>query len=127
MHNDINALLDGTFAYERAMENIERSLKHNRDILIYYLFQDPVIAWKFTKAREAEEGRKVSKEVFINAFVRARENVEQAKANFGDKIELNLIIKDFTKDFEQIYPNVNHLDKYLPKIYTKEELENIIL
>lgn len=127
LHNNINAILDATFAYERAMENIERSLKHNRDVIIYYLFQDPVVAWNFTQIREAKEGRRVSKEVFINSFLKARENVTQAKAHFGDKITLNLIIKDFTKNFEQAYPNADRLDKYLEAVYTKEELEKILL
>ena len=126
LHNNINTILDGTFAYERAMENIERSLQHNRRVLIYYLFQNPAAAWKFTQIREAKEGRKVSKEVFIHSFIRARENVNQAKAHFGDKVILNLIIKDFTKDFEKGYPNVNAIDKYLPTVYTKEELEKLL-
>ncbi|MFA5990852.1 MAG: zeta toxin family protein [Candidatus Doudnabacteria bacterium] len=127
MHNNINTILDGTFAYERAMENIERSLKHSRRVVIYYLFQDPKVAWNFTQIREAKEGRRVSKEVFINACLRARENVDKAKAHFGDKIELNLFIKDFSKDFEKLYDNVGSLDKYLPTIYTKEELEKLLL
>jgi predicted ABC-type ATPase len=127
MHNNINALLDGTFAYERAMENIERSVKHNRRIIIYYLFQDPQVAWNFTQIREKKEGRMVPKEVFINSFFRARENVSKAKAHFGNQIILNLIIKDFTKNFEQAYPNVNAIDEYVPKVYTKEELERLLL
>jgi predicted ABC-type ATPase len=126
LYNNINAILDGTFAYERAMENIERSLKHNRLVIIYYLFQDPMVAWTFTKAREEKEGRRVSKEVFIHSFVRARENVSMAKTHFGDRVELNLIIKDFTRNIEQLFDNIDCVDKYLPKVYTKEELENIL-
>ena len=126
LHNSMSAILDGTFAYERAMENIERSLNHNRRVIIYYLFQDPAVAWKFTKIREKKEGRRVSKEVFINSFVRARENVASAKAHFGDKIILNLIIKDFTMSFETAFPNTDTIEKYLPKVYTKEELEKLL-
>ena len=126
LHNNINASVDGTFAYERAMENIERSLKHNRRVVIYYLFQDPLVAWKFTQVREGKEGRRVSKEVFINASIRARDNVDKTKAYFGDKIELNLFIKDFSKDFEKLYDNIERLDKYIPKVYTKEELEKLL-
>jgi UDP-N-acetylglucosamine kinase len=126
LHNNINAILDGTFAYERATENIERSLKHKRRVIIYYLFQDPVVAWTFTKAREEKEGRRVSKEVFIYSFIRARENVSAAKEHFGDKVELNLIIKDFTKNIEQLFDNTDSIDKYLSKVYTKEELESIL-
>lgn len=96
-------------------------------MVIYYIFQDPIIAWTFTQIREQKEGRRVPKEAFIRAFFRARENVSEAKAHFGNKIELNLIIKDFTKNFEQVYPNVDVIDIYLPKMYTKEELEKLFL
>jgi len=126
LHNNINAILDGTFAYGKAMENIERSLKHNRIVIIYYLFQDPAVAWHFTQVREAKEGRRVSKEVFISSFLKARENVVQAKTQFGDKVELKLVIKDFIKDFEKLYEHVERLDNYLPKVYTKEELEKLL-
>ncbi|MEK7606945.1 MAG: zeta toxin family protein [Patescibacteria group bacterium] len=127
LHKNMNAILDGTFAYEGAMDNLERSLNYNRRVIIYYLFQDPAVAWKFTQIREAKEGRRVSKEVFINSFLRARENVDKAKAHFGDKIELNLFIKDFSKDFEKLYDNIERLDKYLPIIYTQEALEQSLL
>lgn len=126
MEHNLNVILDGTFAYERAMENIERSLKRNRRVIIYYIFQDPIVAWKFTKIREEIEGRRVSKEVFIHSFLRARENVNKAKAHFGKKIELNMIIKDFTNNFEKVFLNVSGIDKYLPKIYTINELKEIL-
>lgn len=127
LHNNINTILDATFAYGKAMENIERSLKHNRIVVIYYLFQDPAVAWSFTQIREAKEGRRVSKEVFINAFIKARENVVSAKAQFGDKIEVKLLIKDFTKNFEKLYEHIDRLDNYLSKEYNKEELEKLLL
>jgi predicted ABC-type ATPase len=127
LHKNIHAILDGTFAYERAIENIERSLKHNRNVIIYYLFQDPLVAWNFTQIREATEGRRVSKEVFIKAFLKARENVMLAKSHFGDRVELKLLIKDFTKNFEKLYEHVDDLDKYLPAVYTKEELDKLLL
>jgi predicted ABC-type ATPase len=126
LEHKLNVILDGTFAYERAMENIKRSLNRDRRVIIYYLFQDPVVAWKFTKIREETEGRRVSKEVFIHSFFRARENVNEAKAHFGEKIELNMIIKDFTNNFEKVYSNIGSIDKYLPKIYTIDELEEIL-
>ncbi|MDD3487160.1 MAG: zeta toxin family protein [Candidatus Moranbacteria bacterium] len=126
LDHKLNVILDGTFAYEKAMKNIERSLKHDRRIIIYYLFQDPAVAWKFTKIREETEGRRVSKDVFIRSFLRARENIQEAKSHFGEKIELNIIIKDFTKNIEKVYPDVERIDKYLPKVYTEKELEKIL-
>jgi UDP-N-acetylglucosamine kinase len=122
----LNVILDGTFAYKLAMENINRSLNRDRRVIIYYLFQDPAIAWKFTRIREETEGRRVSKEVFIHSFLRARENVNEAKAHFGEKIELNIIIKDFTNNYEKVFPNIGSIDKYLPNVYTINELEEIL-
>lgn len=124
-HN-FNVILDGTFAYGRAMDNIERSLKHGRRVIVWYLYQDPIVAWKFAKIREIEEGRRVPKDVFISAFVRAQENANLAKVQFGQAIELNMIIKDFEKDTEEILLKIDSIDKYLPRVYSKEELENIL-
>jgi len=126
LDHKLNVVLDGTFAYERAMENIARSLSRGRRVIIYYLFQDPVVAWKFTKIREETEGRRVSKEVFIHSFLRARENVNEAKAHFGEKIELNIIIKDFTNNYEKVFPSIRSIDKYLPRVYTINELEKLL-
>ena len=41
--------------------------KHFR-VTIFYVYQDPKIAWKFTQEREIAEGRHVPKKAFINAF-----------------------------------------------------------
>lgn len=123
---NINAILDGTFGYGRAMENIERSLSHKRRVIIYYLFQDPKIAWKFTQIRENQEGRKVPKEAFVSSFIRARENVNAAKVRFGSAITVNMIIKDFATDFEKVLPNVENIDEHLPKVYTTDELNALL-
>ena len=74
----------------------------------------------------AEDYIKQHREVFIHSFIRSRENVSQVKAHFGDRIELNIIIKDFTKNFEQLHDNVGDVDKYLPVVYTKGELEELL-
>ena len=46
--NQLNVVLDGTFAYKGALLNIQRSIDHGRKIEIFYLFQDPIVAWDFT-------------------------------------------------------------------------------
>ena len=63
----------------------------------------------------------------MRAFFRARENVAGAKTQFSHRVILNLIIKDFTTSFEQVYTNADSIDKYIPKMYTKEELEKLLL
>ena len=119
--------MDGTFAYIGAMENIKRSLDYGRKVEIFFVYQDPLQAWDFTKKREALEQRRVSKEVFIEASFRAMENVNKAKETFGSKIELNLIMKDFEKDLEQLEINIENIDRYIKKDYTKDKLDKLLI
>lgn len=124
--NSFNVIIDGTFAYADPIENIKRSLKHNRNVEIYFLYQDPVISWKFTKVREQKEFRNVPKNVFINAYVKSIENVSLVKNEFGDKIKLNLVVKDFTKSLQTLHLNASEIEKLFPKLYTSVELTKIL-
>ena len=123
----LNVILDGTFAYAGAIENIERSLKRNRKVEIFFVSQNPEQAWGFTKKREVLESRRVSKEVFINAYFKSQENVNNAKKHFIDEIELHLIIKDFEKDLEQIEFNIQSVDPFIKKRYSRDELEKVLI
>ncbi|MBI5742503.1 MAG: zeta toxin family protein [Candidatus Niyogibacteria bacterium] len=126
LHHNINVILDGTFAYAESLKNIERSLNRGRKIEILFVYQNPLQAWEFTKKREAIEHRQVSKEVFIDAFFKSRENVNKAKEYFGNNIELNIIIKDFEKDLEKLEINVQNIDYYIKAEYTRENLDKLI-
>ena len=124
----LNLILDGTFAYGGALDNIERSLKHDRKVELWFVYQDPVSAWKVTKARELEETRHVSKEVFIKAFFDSRANVVRVKNTFGKDVRVNLLIKDYTKEQEDMRLNiaVEELDGHLGRRYTENELEELL-
>lgn len=127
LHKKLNVILDGTFAYSGAVNNIQRSLDLGRKVIIYYILQDIPTAWDFTKKREQLEKRRVSKEIFINAYLNSLQNLREVKEKFGEKVELNLIIKDFIQESEEIRPNIPSLDAQLSKIYTKDELERMLL
>ena len=74
--NKQNFILDGTFAHlETSRKNIIRSIKHNRRIVVYYLYLAPKTAWAFTQKRERLEGRKISRELFIDSFFLAHKSV----------------------------------------------------
>lgn len=116
-------ILDGTFAdYEKAHKNISRSLKKNRHTEVYYVYQDPLVAWEFTKAREALEGRRVPKEVFIDSLFKAKENVNQIKLAFGKDIQVNVILKNLENNEEKAYYDVNSVDSFVTISYTKNSL-----
>jgi hypothetical protein len=122
-HN-LNVVLDGTFALkEKGFSNVERSLSHNRLVEIYYLFQEPEVAWDFTKKREVLEHRRITKEVFIRAFFAAHENVAEAKARFGDKIRLNVVVKDIRDPSTyRVGLNAAGVDQFIPWTYSHDTL-----
>lgn len=121
-------ILDGTFAsYEKANRNIGRAVKHDREVEIWYIFQEPSIAWEFTKKREALEGRRISKKEFIQAFFAAQENVNKIKELFGDKIKIHLAIKNYDNiGLEKLELNAQKVDPYLKKKYNTTSIENLL-
>ncbi len=126
LKNKYNLLLDGTFAkFEIVYRNIERSINKNREVAIHYIYQDPLVAWKFTKKREKLEGRKVPKEVFIKSFFNAKNNVIKIKSIFKDKIKVYLVIKDYSNNIKESYLDV-HIDSYLKIKYSERKLNEVL-
>ena len=118
-----DAIIDGTFAsHDIALQNIRRSLKRGRQVGIVYVYQDPLVAWEFTKKRERLEGRNIPKEAFIRAFLAARENVNLAKREFGEQVQLGVVTKDIENKVAEVYQNVEKVDNYVQEIYTEQEL-----
>ncbi|MEA2065420.1 MAG: zeta toxin family protein [Patescibacteria group bacterium] len=121
-----NLLLDGTFAkFDIVYRNIERSVNKNREVAIHYIYQNPLVAWEFTKKREKIEGRNVPKEVFIKSFLDAKNNVIKIKSIFKDKVKVYLVIKDYSNNIKESYLDV-HIDSYLKMKYSEEKLNKIL-
>ena len=128
LKNQQNVIIDGTFAnYEKSMSNIERSLRKEREVAIFYIFQDPVIAWDFTKKREQLEGRNIPKDAFIQSFLISRENVNKAKAHFGKSIKLYLVVKNYINDTIDYKVDIESVDQFLRRVYSKDELNKMVI
>lgn len=124
---DQNAIIDSTFAnFQIAYKNISRSVNKNRGVGIIYLYQDPIIAWEFTKKRERLEGRNVPKNMFIEAFFEAKENANKIKLEYKNKIMLTLIIKNYENKVEKTQFNIDKIDNYLKISYNKKDLFKIL-
>lgn len=125
--NHQNAIVDGTFAnYLISQNNVKRALNRNRSVGIFYIYQDPVVAWEFTKKREKIEHRNISKSVFIEAFFAARNNVNKVKQEFNDKIEVDLIVKNFENKIAKYHINIDKIDHYIEIKYTTEQLRKLL-
>lgn len=116
-------ILDATFAISKSVQNIKRAIGRNYGVTIYYVYQDPIVSWKFIKAREKKEGRVVPKERFINAYFESRKNIKKVKEMFGSKIELNIIIKNYESNISEILFDVDNVNLALLNNYTVEQLE----
>jgi hypothetical protein len=111
-------LLDGTFSrFDKAHENVRRSVEKGRIVLIQYVYQDPFIAWDFTQKREVVEGRNIPKESFVEQFFASRKNVDTVKAEFKSKVQVDLIVRNVQTNKYSYKDNVGGVDKYIKDKY----------
>jgi UDP-N-acetylglucosamine kinase len=117
-------VLDGTFSdYDRAKRNVERSLKRNRAVTIWYVYQSPYRAWEFVQAREAEEGRHIPPDRFIDQYFAARDVVNRLKREFGDRITVDLMLKPNDEAGKLARIGIDQIDSHVPERFTRAELE----
>lgn len=131
LHNKQTFVFDGTFSkYEKAVENIRRSLKLERNVLIFYVYQQPELAWQFTQAREMKEGRHIPKAAFIDQFIGVRDVIRRIRQEFGDDVVIKLVKKDLNhnavENLVEVRSKRGNIDDLLPATYTKEELEKLL-
>ncbi|MDP3957725.1 MAG: zeta toxin family protein [bacterium] len=133
--NDISFLQDGTFGnYETMRRMVEKSLKTEREVQIFYIYLDPLVAWEFTKAREYLEGRNIVKEKFIEQFFSSRENVDKIKGEFGNRVKIHCVIKNSKNEVEVSRLDIQSVDSFLKihyndgsiKEYLADDLQNLI-
>ena len=122
-----NFILDGTLAkYEKALDNISRSLRKNRPVFVFYIFQKPEVAWKFTQAREGAEGRNIPKSAFIEQFLGARETAGRISEEFGDRVTVFFVKKDFEKNAVENIIKIGRgrvqIDSLIQEQYTEDNL-----
>ncbi len=120
-------LMDGTLShYEKAEQNISRSLKKGRIVQILYVYQEPMLAWEFVKDREAVEGRKIRPENFIEQYFAARRVVNRLKDKFGSDVKVDLLLKNTDNSHRLYKAGVDRIDNHIPEKYTPSELEKLL-
>ena len=122
----VSFLLDSTLSsLDKAKQNIDRSLKKNRYVLIIFVYQDPEQAWCLVRAREKVEGRRVPAEVFVEQFLESQRVVSELKKQYLDKIDIIFIEKNLDGSREKPHFNVTDIDVILGKKYNRASLEAI--
>ena len=120
-------LLDGTLShYDKAEQNITRSLRKRRVVQILYVYQDPELAWEFVKSREAVEGRHIKRETFIDQYFAARNVVNRLKTTFGSDISVDLLLKNTDNSHKLYKAGIDKIDNHVPEKYTPADLAKML-
>ncbi|MDQ5893689.1 MAG: UDP-N-acetylglucosamine kinase [Patescibacteria group bacterium] len=128
LKNKQSFVFDGTLSnLDRSKQNIQRSLNKNRFTQILYVYQEPLQAWNFVKAREQKDGRKVPLEAFINQYFLARTNTNLLKKEFGNKLRVDLVVKNIDGTDFNYRENIDVVDNYIPEKYTVDDLRKLII
>lgn len=127
LKSGVSFILDSTLSsFEKAKDNIERSLKRNRFVMVIFVYQAPEQAWQLVKAREKVEGRRVPESVFVEQFLESQRVVSELKRHFGDQIDITFIEKNIDGNNDKPHFNVTDIDALLRKKYNRESLEAIV-
>ncbi|MHC8407456.1 zeta toxin family protein [Pseudomonas sp. TMB3-21] len=122
-------LLDGTLSnLAVAKQNVERSLRHNRLVAVVYVFQEPLLAWEFVKARELTEGRSIPKAEFVRQLFAAKEAVLELKRTYRLQIRIDVIVKntDGTNRIVELDADAGKIDALVTIRYSQDKLNQIL-
>lgn len=120
-------ILDGTLSsYDVANKNIVRSVKRGRLVQILYVYQEPAQAWKFIRAREATEGRRIEPTDFVRQYFAARNVVNQLKAEWGKQIQVDLLLKNIDGSNRFYWAGVDKIDNYIPEKYSQDAVHRLL-
>jgi hypothetical protein len=75
-----------------------------------------------SQKREEVEGRHIPKNAFIEQLFQARENVNEIKSEFGEKITVMLLKRNINSNNSKHELNIKNIDNYIYIAYTKDKL-----
>ncbi|WP_122544540.1 zeta toxin family protein [Pseudomonas viridiflava] len=116
-------LLDGTLAkIDIARSNVERSLEKGRYVQVLYVYQNPLLAWEFVKAREQAGGRRILADHFVEQYFSARDVVNTLKLEYGKHVHVDLLLKHIDNSARLYKAGMDRIDYHIPERYTRDEL-----
>lgn len=128
-HRKVDFVMDGTFKSSSASGNLQRCIEKGYFIKLFYIHQDPCIAWDFTQAREKVEKRAIDKAGFIDTYFKIFDNFNRLAEMHLENLTFDLVVKNADNTIGQRYENIhiNDIDDLIGKRYNKEELERMLL
>lgn len=109
--NEYSFILDSNFsAFRLQDENINRAIKKNYDIEIFFVYRPLELAKKYTEIREEKEGRNMPENVFYEKFLSSINTVNEI-ANKYPNVKINYYdldkkyFKNSIKNLDEIISN----------------------
>ncbi|OGL31202.1 hypothetical protein A3F37_02420 [Candidatus Saccharibacteria bacterium RIFCSPHIGHO2_12_FULL_41_12] len=121
-----NFALDGTFAHSKGAHNIQRALNHGYFVGLFYIYQDPLVAWDITKAREIDTKRGIERKGFLKACEEVPNNVQKIIDDLGDKVYVVSVVKDNLNRYS-FNRGAKRVDDFGKRTYNKDELNRKII
>lgn len=122
----IDILMDGTLSHPKSVQNIERALKNDYSVRIYFISPNPLTAWQKTKEREYVEERAIDTKGFVETYFKLLENLENIQKTFGNKVPMSLVIKDDDNRLKEIIEEVKDINNFTKTTLTPKELLDTI-
>ncbi|CAN5151794.1 zeta toxin family protein [soil metagenome] len=119
----LSVVIDGTFSRPTSLENVRRAVNRDRTVVILYVYQDPLVAWKYTQQREAIEGRNIPKQAFIDAYFGAYQNMIRLKELYTNSVQLVVIENDVINKVKETHIDVPDIRDILKINFTPMSLE----
>lgn len=127
LKNQQSFVLDGTMAnLGISQKNINKVIQVRGIAEVYFIYQDPLVSWEFTKAREMVEGRNITKPIFVSAYFASRDTVMAIKNQFKDHVVLNLVIKNAQGDIGRTELNIENIDSHIREQYNEYDLNQLL-
>lgn len=118
-----NFIVDTTFAYSNARLNVDRCIRKNITVLIFFIDQDPKIAWQFVQERYKKQGRMVPLSAFEKSSHNSIKNIIEAKKEFDKQVTISVLEKnkDNVISGEPIDDaSVGYLEKIAKRLYNTD-------
>lgn len=122
----LDFVMDGTFSHPKALDNIKRALEKGYAVKVYFIHQEPVIAWQFTKDREIVEHRSIDREGFMRTYYKLYNNIEKLQKFFKD-VTISIILKDKDNHIGKQYEDVQDIYDIVPRPLANDQLSHAIV
>lgn len=128
VHRKVDFIMDGTFRSDNSLGNVNRALKRGYTVKVLYIYQEPDIAWSFTRAREKVENRAINRDGFLKSYFDIHENIKKLETSANQKLSLDIVIKNINNKVGEWHRNIaiEDSDRLVNVRYTKDELDKVL-